>query len=129
MDLKNLKNETLADLHENGKCAEDIKFVCGSDFQIPVELFWELANAAYDSGFGAPEVAEDLMLIGDDFWMERHGYDGREWWEFKKLPDVSHLPMLNVKALTVAQSFDKFGKKSVGWESLKSLNDLEKNDE
>lgn len=26
------------------------------------------------------------MVVGDDWWLERHEYDGSEWWEFKRLP-------------------------------------------
>jgi hypothetical protein len=26
------------------------------------------------------------MVIGSDWWLERHEYDGSEWWEFKSLP-------------------------------------------
>ena len=28
----------------------------------------------------------DLLIVGDDWWLERHEYDGAEWWEFKTLP-------------------------------------------
>jgi len=24
--------------------------------------------------------------VGDDWWLERHEYDGSEWWVFQKLP-------------------------------------------
>jgi len=30
-----------------------------------------------------------LTVAGDDWWLERHGYDGSEWWEFKTLPKKS----------------------------------------
>lgn len=67
----NLKEETLEVLQNNGKHKEDVKYVCGEDFQIGLGQFWELADTEYDSSYGAPEIAQDLMLIGDDFWMER----------------------------------------------------------
>src|SRR5690606_32307847 len=41
----------------------------------------------YDPGYGAPEVATDLMVVGDDWWLTRGEYDGSEWWEFNRLPD------------------------------------------
>ena len=47
------------------------------------ENFKEVANVEYDSGFGSPQVAEDLIIMGSDFWLERHEYDGSEWWEYK----------------------------------------------
>lgn len=27
-----------------------------------------------------------LIVVGKDFWLERHEYDGSEWWEFKSIP-------------------------------------------
>ena len=85
-DEMNLKNETLQILNENGKRLEDVRWVGCNDFSIPVPLFWELANQEYDSGFGAQEVAFDLVVVGNDFWLERHEHDGSEWWEFKERP-------------------------------------------
>ena len=40
----NLKEETLEVLHNNGKHKEDVKYVCGEDFQIGLEQFWSFAN-------------------------------------------------------------------------------------
>ena len=71
----NLKNETLEILHNNGKSPEDVRWVRCKDFSIPVPLFWELANQEYDSGYGA-QVADDLIVVGDGFWLQRHEYDG-----------------------------------------------------
>ena len=82
----NLKNETLEMLNENGKRPEDVRWVGCKDFSIPIPLFWELANQEYDNGFGAQKVAVDLVVVGDGFWLERHEYDGSEWWEFKEGP-------------------------------------------
>lgn len=84
----NLKNETLRILQENGKKKSDVRWVGCSEFLIPVSLFWELADQEYDSGFGAQEVAADLIVAGDGFWLERHEYDGSEWWEFKEAPPM-----------------------------------------
>lgn len=27
-----------------------------------------------------------LKIVGDNWWLERHEYDGAEWFEFKTLP-------------------------------------------
>jgi len=40
----------------------------------------------YNSGFGGQEIAKDLVVVGTGWWMERHEYDGSEWWEFKAPP-------------------------------------------
>ena len=50
------------------------------------EEFAKLANKKYDNGYGGNEVPLDLIVVGKDWWLERHEYDGAEWWEFKKLP-------------------------------------------
>ena len=99
----NLKNETLQVLHNNGKRKADIKYVCGEDFQISPEQFWELSDTEYDSSYGAPEIAQDLMLIGDDFWMERGEYEGTEVWDFHTMPDTSGMPIRKITALSVWQ--------------------------
>lgn len=51
------------------------------------ENFEKIAKKSdYDSGFGAARVAEDLVVVGDNWWIERHEYDGNEWWEYKEKP-------------------------------------------
>lgn len=32
------------------------------------------------------EIDMGLIVVGKDFWLERHEYDGSEWWEFKSIP-------------------------------------------
>ena len=85
-DIINLKNETISVLNKNGKTVEDIVWCGGDSIEIPIDLFWKLADKEYDSGFGGSEVAVDLVIVGKDFWLERHEYDGSEWWEFKTIP-------------------------------------------
>lgn len=43
-------------------------------------------KTTYDSGYGKSEVAEDLVIVGDGWWLERNEYDGAEWWEYKETP-------------------------------------------
>ena len=123
----NLKEETLKVLHNHGKGKEDVKYVCGEDFQISLEQFWELSDTEYDSSYGAPEIATDLMLIGEDFWMERGEYDGFEWWDFHTMPDTTRLPIREITALSVRQynaiCNPMYGK--IGWETLSELNEEE----
>lgn len=92
--MKNLKTETLEILAENGKTADDVQWVGGvvgmwdnlRYVNIPVETFWKVADRRYDDGFGGVEVRGGLIIVGDNWWLERHEYDGSEWWEFKTLP-------------------------------------------
>lgn len=43
----------------------------------------------YDNGFGGQEVVTDLVILGDNWWLERGEYDGSEWWGFRTVPKVS----------------------------------------
>lgn len=56
-------------------------------------MTWEQFEAEarcfdYDNGHGAHVVPMGLKIIGDGWWLERGEYDGAEWWEFKRCPDV-----------------------------------------
>lgn len=84
--MTNLKEETILCLEEHGKTKDNIKWIGCSKFKIPIDLFWKLADNSYDECYGPEEVAADLLIVGDDWWLERHEYDGYEWWEYKKLP-------------------------------------------
>ena len=84
----NLLKETKEILTEHGLTLNDIKWVGCVKFRIPIEQFINLANDNYDDGFGAAEVAEDLIVVGNDWWLERKEYDGAEWWEFKQYPKM-----------------------------------------
>lgn len=80
---KGLLQETLAVMEQHGKNPSDVRWVGSEEFgYFTWADFAEVANERYYSGFGAQEVATDLMIVGDDWWMERGEYDGSEWWEF-----------------------------------------------
>lgn len=84
--MSNLKFETLEILKENGKTIKDIRWVGSKDIAIPLDLFWILADTEYNNGFGSQKVARDLVVVGDNWWLERGEYDGSEWWEYKEKP-------------------------------------------
>lgn len=112
--MANLKSETLEILKQYGKKPEDIKWVGCDDFHFDPASFWRLADKEYDSGYGAPKVAEDLLVVGDNWWLERHEYDGSEWWEYKELPAR---PVLCKQVKSVFST--SIGE--VGWISLREL--------
>lgn len=114
----NLLKETKSVLKENGKTIKDIIAVQGNDFGMSVDNFIRLADTEYNRGYGAQKVAQDLLLIGKDFWLERKEYDGSEWWEYKAFPNILE-NIIDVDALTVNQSLIDG---SCGWRSLKELN-------
>lgn len=87
--MKNLIKETVDVLSSHDLSPVDVAWVGSRDGKYA--LGWEdfvkiFKNFVYDSGLGRQEIAEDLVVVGDDWWLERHDYDGYEWWEFKKLP-------------------------------------------
>ena len=55
--------------------------------EIPKEVFIEQAkNTNYDNGYGRAEINLSLIIVGDNWWLEREQYDGSEWWAYKKMP-------------------------------------------
>lgn len=83
----NLLTETKRVLFNRSKSLDDVVWIGCDEFRISLEQFEKLANVEYDDGFGGQEVAKDLIVVGKDFWLERHEYDGSEWWEYKEVPD------------------------------------------
>lgn len=82
----NLLKETLDYLARHGKSSADVLWCGNSEFKFDWTTFTHLANQEYDEGHGVNEVSMDLKVVGKDFWLERHEYDGSEWWEFKQQP-------------------------------------------
>lgn len=113
--MANLLEETIEALEENGKSFDDVIGVCGDEFQISIEEFKELANREYDDDYGTQEVAQDLKVVGKDFWLERYEYDGAEWWVYKTPPNLDNLPMKSVKRV-IGGAWD-------------SLSEIQENDE
>ena len=88
----NLLSETLEALNEHHKAITDIRWVGNrrGRFAITWDEFAKVADVEYYQSYGSAEVAADLVVVGDDWWLERHEYDGSEWWEFKTLPIMKH---------------------------------------
>lgn len=85
--MKNLLTETIGVLADSQKTPADVKWCGSDDMWFDWETFAKVAEKTnYDSGYGGQEVAKDLVIVGEDWWLERHEYDGNEWWEFKARP-------------------------------------------
>lgn len=70
-----------------GYTKDDIQWIGGQDFVVPLDCFWNAAPQFYDAGYGWAEVAEDFKIVfKDGSWMERAEYDGSEWWNYKCCP-------------------------------------------
>lgn len=101
--MKNLLKETEKILKECNKDIDDIVWVGTYNHFVNKEDFIKLADTDYDGGYGGVNVATNLLIVGNDWWLERDEYDGSEWWEYKTIP---HKPAeeLKLKALTVEQA-------------------------
>lgn len=86
--MANLLQETKAMLEECGLAPADVCWVGSKDGSYVASWgrFALLADFTYDAGYGGQEIAQDLVVVGESWWLERHEYDGSEWWEHKELP-------------------------------------------
>lgn len=89
----NLLTETIEDIKESGHSIKDVHFIGSKDgkYSITWQEFEQLADIEYDNGYGAPEVATDLIIqFTDRSYLQRNEYDGSEWWSYPKpLPLLS----------------------------------------
>lgn len=84
----NLLQETIENLASNNKTPKDVLCVVRRDCKATWKDFAELADFEYDAGYGCAEIDSKLYVVGKDWWLERHEYDGSEWWEFKTIPTI-----------------------------------------
>ncbi len=94
----NLWDETIKIITGHGKKWDDVKFILNCFehkfsstrshiFEITKEDFECIAKKLnYDAGYGAQIINPELKIVGDGWWLERHEYDGKEWWDFKIQP-------------------------------------------
>ena len=82
----NFKEETIRELEKHGYTVNDINWIGTSKTRLSIVNFFKIADFEYDDGYGAAEIPTNLKIVGDNWWLERHDYDGAEWWEFKTMP-------------------------------------------
>ena len=89
-NMRNLAKETLDILAKYGKSKDDRILVSdGGDYCLLPE-FLQRADFEYDCSYGGTNINTELKVVGDDWWLERGEYDGAEWWEFKKTPEIAY---------------------------------------
>jgi hypothetical protein len=113
----NLLKETRQDIELSGHTPEDIIFI-GSE-QTGHRCTWAefevLADVEYDAGFGAQEVASDLIIVfSDGARMWRHEYDGSEEWSYS-FPFKEPAESKPIRRLVVPEEL-------VGWCDLAECN-------
>lgn len=99
--MSNLLNETIKKLTLHCKSEDDILWVGTHNVKTTWDNFKAVADVEYDNGYGGTEVAKDLLIVGSDFWLERHEYDGAEWWEYKCIPKM---PDKDIELTTVVRT-------------------------
>ena len=86
MRPRNLLEETRRSL---GGDTDQVQWVGSADGKLCMswDEFAEIAKGVeYDSGYGSQKIASDLVVVLQNGWLERHEYDGCEWWEHKHGP-------------------------------------------
>lgn len=116
----NLLAETERCFSELNFSWDDVAFIACDDFSISIENFRQVAATAdYDAGYGAPEVAQDLIIVfKNDSWLERDEYDGSEGWIYRHLPYKPETER-KIHALVVGQ---KKNDAFPGWLGLEEMN-------
>ena len=101
---KNLYDETISEMNDYLKKPEDVRYVVLNE-----EYFCNFSDFAlaarqinYDAGYGWPLITDGCMIVGDGWWLERHEYDGSEWWEFKTIPHKPDKVMWEAKKIISA---------------------------
>ena len=124
-DLVNLWEETIEVLENEGNSWEDVIRVGTEDGYIDKDLFKKLAKETnYDNGYGAVEIAEDLIIEGKGFRMIRGEYDGSEWWDYILLENfIGNEELKDIRVLSVENSNKILGNNYIGWKNLKMLNE------
>ena len=122
----NLLKETLKNLMQAEKTEQDVKWVGTTTHKTTWEDFKSKADTEYDAGYGSSKVAQDLLIVGDNWWLERHEYDGSEWWEYKEIPKEP-IENIELKALTTTQADELNIDCSCGWENLVDINGISEN--
>ncbi|MDU6255460.1 MAG: hypothetical protein E6618_14835 [Staphylococcus warneri] len=82
----NLLKKTIDILNEHDLTLNDIIWWGNPHFneKYPLNMLESLLDFEYNNGYGLPNINEDLVIVGHDWWLERFEYDGAEWWEFKR---------------------------------------------
>lgn len=120
----NFLKETLVDIEGSGHTTDDVMFVGSMDgnYRVTFDEFTKIANIEYDNGYGAQEIAHDLIVYFTDCsYLVRHEYDGSEQWNY--------VPNHRFSMEDDYKSFTKVCVNQVdlvGWESLETINEENK---
>lgn len=101
--MKNFKLETIEKMRSLYKTIDDIDWIGGIDFTIPVSLFLKLADTEYDNDSEDVEVAQDLKIVfKDGSVLYRNEHNGVEYWDYIDLKKP-HNEDDDITAITIRQ--------------------------
>ena len=91
----NAKDELMIALFETGsqilcaevRCNDSLYRIQVDHIEENLSAFLKSLDFEYDSGYGVLELCGTVWLK-DGTWMDRGEYDGSEWWEHHKLPEI-----------------------------------------
>ena len=66
---------------------EEIASLCTNHSKEDLVKFFDDLNFDYDNGYGSQNVYGTVWL-NDGTWLDRGEYDGSEWWEHRKAPEI-----------------------------------------
>jgi len=98
----NFLQETLDIIESTDHTIDNVAFVGSAinEFRTDWKTFSKYADFEYDNGYGAQSILRDLVIVfNDGSWLERHEYDGSEWWEYKTCPIVMSENTLNSSSM------------------------------
>lgn len=84
----NFLKETKTILKNHRLNYKDICWVGSSDgeYAITWKDFIKIADIDYDSEYVGQEIVSDIVIVGQNWWLSRHEYDGSECWQFHSIP-------------------------------------------
>lgn len=114
----NFLKETMEAIKDCGRNVSDVMFV-GSEngkYRMAWEKFEQKADFLYDNGYGAQEIAYDLIVcFKDGSYLDRYEYDGSESWAY-------HGPK-NFKEDDEYEDFNILGGQDYMWETVEDMNE------
>lgn len=83
----NFLTETNHVLSRNHKTWNDVRWVGTREIELDIDAFKDVASVLdYDSGYGIQEIVDDILIVGDDWYLKRQSFDGAERWQYVDIP-------------------------------------------
>lgn len=85
--MVNLKRETEMKLREHGKGVDDIVWLGEVDkYRVSNRHMLNYLDVEYNNDYTGYQIPHSLVVVGEDWWLERVAEISYEEWIFKTLP-------------------------------------------